>query len=116
MKEIKTQKFWTFELGTQEGIKVPIWNTVGFQQRHRRDRQNSNIDTFYRFPVTSAQCIIKTEKTPVSAILLSYNDNDCSQIYGQIKEAFKALTNDDILKPYISDHVYRSSKEDIDVC
>ena len=26
MKEVKTQNLWTFELGTQEGIKVPIWN------------------------------------------------------------------------------------------
>ena len=25
MKEVKTQNLWTFELGTQEGINVPIW-------------------------------------------------------------------------------------------
>ena len=24
MKEVKTQNLWTFELGTQEGINVPI--------------------------------------------------------------------------------------------
>ena len=25
MKEVNTQNFWTFELGTQEGVNVPIW-------------------------------------------------------------------------------------------
>ena len=25
MKEVSTQNFWTFELGTQEGVNVPIW-------------------------------------------------------------------------------------------
>ena len=30
MKEIKTQNFWTFELGTQESINVPIWNYCRF--------------------------------------------------------------------------------------
>ena len=32
MKEVNTQNFWTFELGTQEGINTPIWIFVGFQQ------------------------------------------------------------------------------------
>ena len=32
MKKVKSQKIWTFELGTQEGIKVPIWIYVGSQQ------------------------------------------------------------------------------------
>ena len=34
-----------------------------------------------------------------------------SQSYGQIKEAFKALTKDDILQPYISDDDFRSSND-----
>ena len=40
MKEVKTQNFWTFELGTQEGINIPTWIFVGFQQN---DRQNDQI-------------------------------------------------------------------------
>ena len=39
MKEVKTQNFWTFELGTQEGNKIPIWIIVGFQQEDRQDSQ-----------------------------------------------------------------------------
>ena len=25
MKEVNTQNFWTFELGSQEGINIPTW-------------------------------------------------------------------------------------------
>ena len=37
------------------------------------------------------------------------------QGYGQIKEALRALTKDDILKPYISDNDFRSSNDDDDI-
>ena len=111
MKEVSTQNLWTFELGTQEGINVTIWIFVAFQQNDRQNDQNLNNDSFYRPPVTSAQCIIGTEKYPDSAILLNYNDDDYSQGYGQIKEAFRALTKDNILQPYISDSDFRSSNE-----
>ena len=63
-----------FELGTQGGINLPIRIFVGFQQRDRQDSQNSNSDTFFRPPVTSAQFAIGTEKNPESAILLIYVD------------------------------------------
>ena len=111
MKEINTQNLWTFELGTREGINVPIWIFVAFQQSDRQNDQNLNNDTFYRPPVTSAQCIIGTEKYPDSGILLNYNDDDYSQGYGQIEEAFKALTKDNILQPYMSEHDFRSSND-----
>ena len=111
MKEVKTQTFWTFELGTQEGISIPSWIFVGFQQNDRQHDQNLNNDTFVRLPVIPAQVIIGTERYPDSGILLNYEDDDYSQGYGQIKEAFKALTKDDILQPYISDHYFRSSND-----
>ena len=111
MKEVNTQNIWTFELGSQEGINVPIWIFVAFQQLDRQNDQNLNNDTFYRLPVTSAQCIIGTEKYPDSGILLNYNDDDYSQGYGQVREAFRALTRDDILQPYISEDDFRSSNE-----
>ena len=111
MNEVNTQNLWTFELGTQEGINVPIWIFVAFQQNDRRNDQNLNNDTFYRPLVTSAQCIIGTEKYPDGGILLNYNDDDYSQGYGQIKEAFKALTKDNLLQQYISDHDFRSSND-----
>ena len=111
MKEVNTQKLWTFELGSQEGINVPIWIFVAFQQNDRQNDQNPNNDTFYRPLVSSAQCIIGTEKYPDSSILLNYNDDDYSQGYGQIKEAFKALTKDNLLQQYISEHDFRSSND-----
>ena len=70
-----------------------------------------NNDTFDRPPVSSAQCIIGTEKHPDSGILLNYEDDDYSQGYGQIKEAFRALTKDNILQLYISEHDFRSSND-----
>ena len=111
MKEVNTQNLWTFELGTREGINVPISIFVAFQQNDRQNNQNLNDDTFYRPLVTSAQCIIGTEKYPDSGILLNYNDDKYSQCYGQIKEAFKALAKDNLLQQYISEHDFRSSND-----
>ena len=111
MKEVNTQNLRTFELGTQEGINVPIWIFVACQQNDRQNDQNLDNDTFYRPLVTSAQCIIGTEKYPDSGILLNYNDDNYSQGYGQIKEAFKALTKDNLLQPFISDADFRSSND-----
>ena len=111
LKEVNTQNHWIFELGTQEGINVPIWIFVAFQQIDRQNDQGLNNDTFYRPPVSSAQCIIGTEKYPDSGIVLNYNGDDYSQVYGQIKIFFKALTRDNLLQPYISEHDFRSSND-----
>ena len=54
MKEVGTQKLWTFELGTQEGTNVPIWIIVVFQQSDRQHDQNFKNDTFYRLLLVSA--------------------------------------------------------------
>ena len=110
MKEVNTQNFWTFELGTQEGINVPIWVYVVFKQLDRQNDQNLNNDTLVRLPVISAQLVIGRERYPDTANLLNYNDV-YSQGYGPIKEAFKALTKDDILQPYISEDDFRSNND-----
>ena len=114
IKEEKKQNLRNFELRTQEGISVPLWLIVGFQQRDRQNLEILNIDTFYIPPVTIAHCIMGTEKHPDSAILLDYDDNDYSQGYGQIKQAFRALIKVDVLKAYISDNDFRSTKEEND--
>ena len=56
-----------------------------------------------------------TEKYPDSTILLNYDDDDYSQGYGQITEAFRAFTKDDILQPYISDIDSTSSNDANDI-
>ena len=59
-----------------------------------------NNDAFCWLAVVSAQCVIGTEKYPDTGISLNYDDDDdYSQGYHQIKEAFKALTKDEILQP-----------------
>ena len=109
MKEVNNQNLWNFELGRQENMNVPIWIIIGFQQQDRQDSQNLNKDSLCRLPVVSAQCVIGTEKNPDAGIILNYDDDDYSQGYRQIKEAFKALTNDDILQPYITQEDFRTS-------
>ena len=49
-----------------------------------------------------------TEKIPDSAVSLKYNDDGYSQGYGRIREAFRALTKDDILNPYLSENDFGS--------
>ena len=100
MKEKNTQNFWTFELGTQEGINIPTIIFVAFQQNDRQHDQNLINDIFVRLPVISAQVVIGVD-----------DDDDYSQGYGLIKETFKAITKDDILKPYITEDDFRSSNE-----
>ena len=107
MEEVNNQNVWNFEHGSHENMNVPICIIIGFQQRDRQDSQNLNNDTFCRLPVVSAQCIIGTEKYPDAGILLNYDDDDYSQGYHQIKEAFRALTKDDILQLYISEADFR---------
>ena len=109
MKKVNNQNVWNFELGSQENMNVPIWIIIRFQQQDRQEIQDLNSDTFCRLPVVSAQCVIGTEKYPDTRILLNYDDDDYSQGYHQIKEAFKVLTKDDILQPYISEEDVRTS-------
>ena len=86
MKEVNTQNFWNFESGTQEGINIPTWVFVAFQQNDRQHDQKLNNDTFVRLPVISAQVVIGLERYPDSAILLNYDDDVFSQGYGQVKK------------------------------
>ena len=99
MKEVINRNLWNFELDSQESMNVPIWNIIGFQQQDRQESKNLNNEIFCRLPVVSAQGIIGTENYPDAGILLNYDDDDYSQGYSQIKEAFRALTKDDILQP-----------------
>ena len=115
MKEVNTQNVWTFELGTQEGINIPMYIFVAFQQNDRQHDQNLNNDTFVRLPVISAQVIIGTERYRDAANILNYDDDNYSQAYGLIKETFRALTKDDILQPYISENDFRSSNNNNDI-
>ena len=109
MKEGNNQNLWNFELGIQESMNVLIWIIIGFQQRGRRESQNLNKDVFCRLAVISAQCIIGTEKFPDGGILLNYDDDDYTEGYHQIKEAFTALTKDNTFQSYVSDDDFRSS-------
>ena len=83
MKEVKLQNLWTFERRFQEKVDVPKWIIVSFLQRDRQDSHNLFNDNLYRLPVTSAQCIIATEKNPENALSINYGDDEHSQGFGK---------------------------------
>ena len=97
MKEVNNQILLNFELVSFESMNNPIWILMGFQKQYRQDSQNLNNDIFCRLLVTSGQCRIGTDKYCDAAILLNYDDDDNSQDYGRIDEAFRSLTKGDIL-------------------
>ena len=62
MKELNTQNIWSFELGTQEGINIPIWLYIVLQQSDWQHDQNLYNHTFVGLQVISAQVVIGTGK------------------------------------------------------
>ena len=46
---------------------------------------------------------------------MNYDNDVYSQGYGQIKEAFRTLTKDNLLHRYISEHEFRSSNDGNDI-
>ena len=78
MRQVNTKSLWNFELGTQEGINVPIWIFVGVQRMDRKDSQILNNDSFYRTSVTNAHVLIGTERYPDNSLLLKYDDDENS--------------------------------------
>ena len=53
--------------------------------------------------------LLEQKKYPDCGILIIYDDDTYGQGYGQIKKNLRAPRNDDILKPYITDHDFRST-------
>ena len=82
-------------------MNVLISIIVRFQQRVRQDTPDLSNDYFCWLHCWNG-------KNPDAAILLKYID-DYSQGYAQLKEAFRGLTEDDILQLYITDDDFRSS-------
>ena len=68
MKDVTTEKNWTFEFGVGEGVDLPIYVIVGFMQRDQFNQQHQNKDTFYKPSVVNAHCIIGSEKFPDTGI------------------------------------------------
>ena len=89
MKEVNNQNIWTFELGSQENMNVPIWIIICFQKQDRQDSQNLINDTFCRLPVVSAQCVIGTGKYPDAGILLNYDDVIVVRVIIKLKKILK---------------------------
>ena len=57
----------------------------------RQDSQNLNSDAFYRPPVSSVHVLISTERYPDNSLLLNFDDDEYSHVYGQINKLLKLL-------------------------
>ena len=90
MREVNNQNLWNFDLGSQEGMNVPICVIIGFQQRNRQDSQDLNNDFFCILTGTIGQCMIRTKKYSDAGILINYDYDDFSEGDSQIGEAFRA--------------------------
>ena len=71
MKEFNTQNLWIFELGTREGINVPLRITVGFQQS---ERQQSRFPThiIVSIPSINTQIFVMVMNLIFLLLLLIY--------------------------------------------
>ena len=87
-------------MGSQDSINNPKWIIIRFPQLDRQGSKILNNHTFCTLPVVSAQWGIGTEKDPDAGIILNYDDDHYSQVYGQLKEVFRPWTKSDILQPY----------------
>ena len=106
MKDVTTEKNWTFELGVGDGVDIHIYVIVGFVQRDQFNQQYQNNDTFYRPSVVNAQCIIGSEKVPDAGINCNYSIDKYSQAYGEIVSCFRHLAKIITLQPYFTQKFY----------
>ena len=62
MKDVTTDKTWSFQLGVGNGKDVPVYIVVGFMHREQCNQQHRNNDTFFRPSVVNAPANIGSEK------------------------------------------------------
>ena len=55
IKDVTTENVWTFELGVEDGVDIPIFVVLGFMQRDQFKQQHQNKDSSYRPSVVNAQ-------------------------------------------------------------
>ena len=84
------------------GANVPLVEFVGFQPRDRQNPQNLNDVSFCSLPRTTGQGIKGTKNYPDAGIIISFDVFGFFRGYGQMKEAFRALTTDDTFQPCIT--------------
>ena len=105
MKDVTTEKTWSFELAVGDGIGIPIYVLVGFMQTDLFNQQHPNSDTFYRPTIVNAQCLIGSGKFTDDGINRIYANDKYSQAYAEIDSYFRHLAKDKILQPYNTQNV-----------
>ena len=57
MKDLNNQTAWNIKIGSKEIMNVAICIIIKIQHRDRQDSRNLNNDTFFKLPVSFAQCL-----------------------------------------------------------
>ena len=87
-KDVQSQNQWNSVIGVGEGIDLPIYVILGFQQRDRLINQLLHNDNFYRPHVKFAQFIIGIENYPDAGIYINYTETKSNLGYSQIVSCF----------------------------
>jgi hypothetical protein len=85
-KLVNTSSNWSFELGVEAGLDIPIYVIVGFQSQARQGpSQTANNGVFDQLDIISASVKIGSERYPDNSINLDYDRNNYNDAYEAIK-------------------------------
>ena len=102
-KTVNSNNNWTFELGVEAGIDIPIDVIVGFQSAARLSPdQTQNNGVFDQLDIIGASLKVGSERYPDNEMSLDYNINKYSDAYRELKKFKKEYIGEQSLNPYIT--------------
>ena len=87
-KPINANRKWTFEIGQETSIDIPLQIIVGFQSIERLQSQTQNNGVFDQLNITSAQCRIGTDRYPDQPYTLDYTRNKYNDAYEAVRNYY----------------------------
>lgn len=107
-KAVNTNNNWTFEIGVEAGIEIPIYVIVSFQTRTRYSDQEQDNGLFDRPNILSASCSIGSERYPEDRMNIDYSRNNYLQAYGEIKNFWNNHVGEHLLDPRITKSEFKN--------
>lgn len=102
-KSVNGNNTWTFELGVEAGMDIPIYVIVGFQTATRMGpSQEQNNGIFDRLDVIGASLKIGSERYPDNEMQIDYNRNNYVQPYDELKRFKKEYIGEQSLGPFVT--------------
>ena len=102
-KSVDSNSNWTFELGVEAGMDIPIYVIVGFQTAARiGPDQTQNNGVFDILDVIGASLKIGSERYPDNEMQIDYNRNNYDEPYNELKRFKKEYIGEQSLPPFIT--------------